>query len=95
MDELVIVEGKARLKERRASPQTITDEQIEAISLLKRHSETALSADRRQPDTDELAEVRERILEKLERMRERELGIETKARRQAIELIEWALGRAA
>jgi hypothetical protein len=179
MDELVIVEGKARLKERRASPQTITDVQIEtffetladtcnvvrsaraagftanwayrkrkfdaafrdgwaaalaegyaklelvlmeraikgtpklvrasggkdrtmreysptlAISLLKRHSETALSADRRQPDTDELAEVRERILEKLERMRERELGIETKARRQAIELIEWALGRAA
>ena len=31
MDELVIVEGKARLKERRASPQTITDEQIETF----------------------------------------------------------------
>ena len=65
-----------------------------AISLLKRHSETALNADRRQPDEDELAEVRERILERLERMRERELGIEIKGRPGAIELIEWALGRA-
>ena len=174
-----IVEGKTRLKARRASPQTITDEQVEiffetladtcnvvrsakaagftanwayrkrkfdagfregwasalaegyaklelvlmeraikgtpklvrasggkdrtmreysptlAISLLKRHSETALNADRRRPDKDELAEVRERILERLERMRERELGIEVKGRPGAIELIEWALGRAA
>ena len=174
-----IVEGKTRLKARRASPQTITDEQVEiffetladtcnvvrsakaagftanwayrkrkfdagfregwasalaegyaklelvlmeraikgtpklvrasggkdrtmreysptlAISLLKRHSETALNADRRQPDEDELAEVRERILEKLERMRERELGIETKGRHSAVELIEWAVAKAA
>lgn len=31
MDELVLVEGKSRLKERRASPQTITPEQIETF----------------------------------------------------------------
>ena len=174
-----IVEGKLRLKARRASPQTITDEQVEvffevladscnvvrsakaagfsanwayrrrkfdaafrdgwaaalaegyaklelvlmeraikgtpklvrasggkdktmreysptlAIALLRRHAEVATNADRRQPDEDELAEVRERILEKLERMRERELGIETKGRHSAVELIEWAVAKAA
>ena len=31
-DEFVIVEGKTRLKERRASAQTITDDQIETFS---------------------------------------------------------------
>ena len=66
-----------------------------AIALLRRHAEVATNADRRQPDEDELAEVRDRILEKLERMRERELGIETKGRHSAVELIEWAVAKAA
>ena len=33
VSKVSIVEGKTRLKERRASPQTITDEQIEAFFL--------------------------------------------------------------
>lgn len=65
-----------------------------AVALLRRHAETAESADY-EPREDELAEVRERILEKLERLKERaqtERGeIETKGIRSRIELIQWAL----
>ena len=69
-----------------------------AVALLKRHADTADSA-AYEPPEDEMREVRERILEKLQRLREREEaergGIETKADRDRIGLINWALGRAA
>ena len=64
-----------------------------AVALLRRHAETADSI-AIEPTGDELREVRERILEKLERLREREAGqggIETKAARDRIGLISWAL----
>ena len=63
-----------------------------AVALLRRHAETADSADY-QPSEGELAEVRERILEKLEGLRRRSTAdgeIETKSRR-ALETICWAL----
>jgi len=65
-----------------------------AVALLRRHAETADSADY-EPREDELKEVRERILEKLEGLRRRELAagaIETKGR-PALDTIRWALRR--
>lgn len=65
-----------------------------AVALLRRHAETA-DSDACEPTGDELREVRERILEKLERLRERDEAekgaIETKAARDRIGLIQWAL----
>jgi len=67
-----------------------------AVALLRRHAETAESADH-DAGEDELREVRERILEKLQRLKEREAAErcepETKAAPGRIELICWAIGR--
>ena len=59
-----------------------------AVALLKRHAETADSASY-QPEQEELAEIRERILERLERVRERDGGdaIETKSAAGRLEAI--------
>ena len=63
-----------------------------AVALLKRHAETADSASY-QPEQEELAEIRERILERLERVRERDGGdaIETKSAAGRLEAIRRAL----
>ncbi|HET9335124.1 MAG TPA: hypothetical protein VFO12_01810 [Sphingomicrobium sp.] len=61
-----------------------------AVALLKRHAELAEEA-AVEPDTDQMREVRERILDKLQRLKEREEAIETKAAPDRLELIRWAL----
>ena len=67
-----------------------------AVALLRRHAETADSADH-DPGEDDMREVRERILDKLERLKEREEArageVETKAAVGRLEVICWALRR--